>query len=231
MRTLFAAMLFSVICLNAAQALDSFCAKPMAIPDRWEERSVPPNTTFDPGTDVYDPVLTGYGSAHAGEQLSIHFAAPNMPVSPGSYTPVDFPPLNRGNPLTGEDPYRLWLMTCSPFLLFSGDSLIIENAPVSDSTLSAFVSFITQDPTAYWDGANVISPFPVSPRVVTLLAYDPNYPPRSGRSNVILAKLLSVFVESVGPSSQINLRILDATADPVPTGPSTWGGLKRRYRN
>ena len=109
--------------------------------------------------------------------------------------------------------------------------MIIENALVSDSTLSAFVNFIAQDPTAYWDGANVISPFPVSPRVVTLLAYDPNYPPGSGRSNVVLAKLLSLFVESLGPGSQINLRILDAATDPVPTDPSTWGGLKRRYRN
>src|SRR5262245_27163993 len=31
------------------------CVKPWAIPDRWQERSVPPNTTFDPGDgDTYD---------------------------------------------------------------------------------------------------------------------------------------------------------------------------------
>jgi hypothetical protein len=232
MRIFLGALVASVICFNAAHATDFSCPKPMAIPDSWDERSAPPNTSFDPGVDVYDPVLTGYSSAHIGTGLSIRPGSILSPISPGSYTPVDFPALNRGNPLSGADMYQHWLTSCSPFLLFSADTLLIEPGAGSDSTTIAFIHFIEQDPSAYWDGANVVTQFATSPRLVTLLAYDPNYPPESGRSSVVLVKFLRVFVETIGPSSAINVRIVDAAANyPVSTDPTTWGNLKRRYRN
>ncbi len=233
MRIFFGALVASVICFNAAHATDFSCPKPMAIPDRWEEQSVPPNLSFDPGVDVYDPLLTGYSSAHLGVRLSIQPVSILSPVSQESYFPVDFPALNRGNPLSGADAYQYFLTSCSPFLLFSADTLLIEpGAEGRDTTFVAFIHFIEQDPTAYWDGANVISPFATSPRLVTLLGYDPNYASEPGRSTVVLVKFLRVFVESMGPSSSINVRIVDAAADvPLPTNSTTWGNLKRRYRN
>jgi hypothetical protein len=206
-----------------------YCSKPMAIPDAWTDLNH--NGLFDPG-EPYDPLVTGYGTGNIGAQISLRQAHPGQSPMLGMYFPVAFPPLNRGNPLTGEDVYKQWLLTCSPFGLQSGDSLIVELGDVQDTTFAAFLGFINQDPTAYWDESthSVISPFPNSPRLVTVLGYSPIYSPGAGRNNLILTKFLSLFVESLGPSSQINLRIVDATTDgSVATIPITWGTLKSKY--
>jgi hypothetical protein len=108
--------------------------------------------------------------------------------------------------------------------------LILENGSVSSATIQGFTDLISQDPTAYWDGTSVISSLESSPRVITLPAFDPSYSPGSGKTQVILTKFLSVFIESVGPGSRINGRIVDAgTNTPLPINPTTWGGLKRKY--
>jgi len=231
MRIFLGALVSSVICFNAAHATDFSCPKPMAIPDRWEEHSVPPNLSFDPGVDVYDPVLTGYSSEHLGV-LTIRPAS-LPPISPGSYSPVDFPALNRGNPISGLASYGYWLVECSPFELQFGDTLLLEPGAVQDTTFKAFLGLMAQDPSAYWDGSTqsvMGSQFDTSPRLVTILGYNPNYPPEAGRNNVVLTKFLWVFVESVGPASAINVRIVDATTDvPVATIPTTWGRLKSKY--
>ena len=229
MRIVYGALVFSMIGVGAAQATDFSCPKPIVIPDAWDDTNA--NGTYDPGVDVYDPDVTGYNSAKGGLALSIKPASLLLPITPGGYFQVDFPALNRGVPLSGNDWYQKWISECSPYTLFSADTLMLDSGISDGTTIRAFIDLINQDPTAYWDGTSVISPYAKSPRVATMLAYNLTYPPQSG-SSVILAKFLSVFIESVGPSSQLNVRILDATSDvPVPTVPTTWGGLKRRYSN
>ena len=99
-------------------------------------------------------------------------------------------------------------------------------------TLTAVIDLINLDPTAYWDGASqsVISPFQNSPRIVTIFGFDPHSYAQSGRNNVVISKFIQFFIESVGPGSTLNMRMLDVTTDlPVPTERITWGKLKGRY--
>jgi hypothetical protein len=205
-----------------------YCSKPMAIPDAWSDLNH--NGVYDPG-EPYDPLVTGYGTGNTDAYLSLRAA--NLAQSPtlGMYFPVDFPPLNRGNPISGRPQYVAWLLTCSPFGLLSGDSLVWEPGDVQDTTFAAFLGFWEQDPTAYWDEStqSVISPFANSPRVVTVLGYNPIYSP-AGRNNLIVTKFLSLFVESLGPAGNITVRIVNATTDgPAATIPTTWGTLKSKY--
>lgn len=206
-----------------------YCSKPMAIPDAWTDLNH--NGLYDAG-EPYDPLVTGYGTGNTDPYLSLRRADLGQSPMPGMYFPVDFPPVNRGNPISGRSQYVNWLLTCTPFGLLSGDSLVVELGDVQDTTFAAFLGFINQDPTAYWDEStqSVISPFANSPRVVTVLGYNPIYSLGTGRNNLIITKFLSLFVESVGPSKKINVRILDATTDgTVATIPITWGTLKSKY--
>ena len=206
-----------------------YCSKPMAIPDAWTDLNH--NGLYDAG-EPYDPLVTGYGTGNIGAQISLRQSDLVQSPMPGMYFPVDFPPLNRGNPISGRPQYVAWLLTCSPFGLLSGDSLIVELGDVQDTTFAAFIGFISQDPTAYWDGStqSVISPFPNSPRLVTVLGYNPIYSPGAERTSLIVTKFLSLFVQSVGPAGNITVRIVDATTDgPVAAIPTTWGILKSKY--
>ena len=100
---------------------------------------------------------------------------------------------------------------------------------MSGTTNQGIDYLISQDPTAYWDGQGVVSPNDPSPRLVTLLAFDPIYSPGAGKVYVVVAKFLKVFIESRGSGGQINVRVVDTAIDIVPINPTTWGGLKRKY--
>jgi hypothetical protein len=87
---------------------------------------------------------------------------------------------------------------------------------------------------AFGDGPPFSCPKPMAiPDAWTDLnqnGYNPTYSLGTSRNNLILTKFLWVFVESLGPSSAINVRIVDATIDgPVATIPTTWGRLKSKY--
>src|SRR5215813_2317246 len=129
MQIIIGVLLFSVMSVSTTRATEFGCPKPMAVPDAWND--VNGNGTYDPGTDIYDPDLTGYNSTHIGEALSLHLGSPIQPITAGNYVPVDFPAINRGNPISGADQFQLWLTTCSPFLLFSADTLLFEPGPLS----------------------------------------------------------------------------------------------------
>ena len=206
-----------------------YCSKPMAIPDAWTDLNH--NGAYEPG-EPYDPLVTGYGPGNVGAQISLRPADLGQSPMLGMYVPVDFPPVNLGIPIPGHSQYFEWLVTCTPFGLQPGDSLVVELEDVQDTTSAAFRGFINQDPTAYWDEStqSVISPFANSPRLVTVLAYNPIYSPGAEGNNVILTKFVSLFVESLGPAHQINLRIVNAATDgSVATIPITWGTLKSKY--
>jgi hypothetical protein len=228
MRVVFGALVATLLCFNAAHATDFSCPKPIAVPDAWND--VNENGNYDPGTDIYDPVTTGYGSQDKGHPLLLVQSSLNATVTLGSYFPVDFPALNRGNPLTGAEVYQTWLATCAPLFLAPTDSLLVEAGMKQGPTIQGCIDLINQDPTAHWDGESVISDFAASPRLMTLLAYDPNYATELGRNVVVLVKFLKVFLESVGPGSTLYVRLIDTGTDmQVPINPTTWGGLKGKY--
>ena len=224
------AVVLAFVSSSEARADGVFCAKPITIADAWQD--VNQNGIYDPGVDVYDPSITGYSSADLGVMLVIHQGT-SFTATPTVFFPVAFPALNRGTPLTGVDPYQYWLLACSPFSLEVADTFLLEPQIAPHFTISALDSLIAQDPTAAWDDSTdtvVGSQFATSPRLVTILGFDPNYFPAAGRNNIILSKFMWVFIEGVAINT-IQLRIVDATTDePLPVERITWGNLKNRYQ-
>jgi Flp pilus assembly protein TadG len=218
---------------NLVDECGAMCIKPWAIPDRWQENSDPPNTTFDPGVDMYDPILTGYiAPQDVGLQITLKQGSPGDATAPGQYNPIDLPPINKGDPITGADQYREWIARCCPFIVGPGDTCITENGNMVGPTNQGIDDLILQDPNAYWDGTKVVSDLPVSPRIVLVPLYDPAYHPGPGKDQVIISKIGAFFIEDRvnGQGSQVVGRFVQVTAPGVPcannTGQSLVQGLQ-----
>lgn len=208
------------------------CAKPLAVPDRFND--VDGNTAWTDMTDFYDPGITGYSApGDVGLQLSIYAGAPPA-VAPGQYFLVNFPPLDQGTPLTGETWFREWMSGCAPYPVAIEESLQIEPGNLLNTLVAMVDSLIDSDSTAVWDGGAqsvVGSEYEASPRILTFPFYDPSIEITSGRSHVLVRKIVRFFLESRGPGSRITGRIVDViSSGDTPVQPATWGRLKNLYR-
>jgi len=208
------------------------CIKPWAIPDRWREQSVPANTSFDPGTDFYDPVATGYiAPGDVGLRITLKQGSPQSATAPGQFNPIDFPPINKGNPVSGANQYNFWIANCCPFIIAPGDTCVTENGNMVGPTNQGVRDLIAMDPNAYWDGTKVVTGDPanyaVSPRVVLVPFYDPQYQPGSGKTQVIISKIGAFFIEGLapGPGADVVGRFVQVTAPGVPCANNSGNSL------
>ena len=185
-----------------SNACSGDCFKPWSIADRWTEKSIPPNGQFDVGIDEYDPVTTGYQSpADNGLLVTLKVGNPQAAITSGFFYAVDFPPLNRGTPVTGGSTYKDNISTCGPGSFVAiGDQLQVEPGNMVGPTVQGVQALIDLDPTASWDAscgcAN--SPFGAnSPRLIRLAFFDPRLPVVSGRTYVTVVKVGGFFIEGV----------------------------------
>ncbi|MDZ7316799.1 MAG: pilus assembly protein TadG-related protein [candidate division KSB1 bacterium] len=122
--------------------------------------------------------------------------------------PVDFPPINRGNPVTGAAAFRDNLINGCPSYVEVGDILQIEPGNMDGPTSSAVNDIIKQDKDAQWVNGRVInSMFPgyTSPRILIVPMYDPNNPPEGGRGNVQVNALGAFFLEGMSGKDVIGV--------------------------
>jgi hypothetical protein len=224
------AILGVLLCLDGAWGGDFSCTKPVSFPDRWDDVNL--DGLFD-GGDVYDPATTGYAMpGDLGLEITLHAGSAPEPVVPGQFFIVDLPPLGHPiPPLTGAGSVAHWFDECPPYPATAGDSLLIEPASVAvHELMTGLKALIAADSTAYWDessGSVQGSLFAESPRSIIVVAHDPSYPPQSGRNNLIVRKVIRVFVESTGSNSTVTVRFQDAVVDvPTPARAITWGRLK-----
>jgi hypothetical protein len=115
---------------------------------------------------------------------------------------VDFPPINKGTPITGGDEYYDNILTGSGITIEIGDRLQVEPGNMVGPTAHGVDYLIDQDPDAYWDPAtNTIkgSLFPefTSPRVCKVSMYTETDPPASGRDEVVVVRLGAFFLEEM----------------------------------
>ena len=118
-------------------------------------------------------------------------------TNPSFFYPVDFPPLNRGTPITGADAYNENIIFGSQEYVHLNDILQVEPGNMVGPTIDGVNHLIAQDPYAYWNGQEVVdSSFPgtSSPRIVKIPLYDPNDPPSSGRNTIEVIGLGSFFI-------------------------------------
>lgn len=184
----------------------SDCFKPWSIADRWVD--VNANGQFDNGIDQYGPVTTGYNSpGDNGLQVTLKVGSPQAAISSGFFYAVDFPPLNRGTPVTGGDTYRDSISTCSPQSFVSvGDQLQVEPGNMVGPTKQGVQALIDLDPTAFWDtGCGCVnSPLGAdSPRLIRIAFFDPRFAVVPGRTYVTVIKVGGFFIEGVQPKGDV----------------------------
>jgi len=188
----------------------SGCFKPWLPPDKWIDANG--NGQFDQGIDTYippgQPGATGYKYPEdQGVQITLKVGSPNDAPMPSVFLPIDFPALNRGNPITGASAYENNIATCgSKSFLDIGDQVQVEPGDMKGPTKHGVETLINQDPTASWDTAcNCLkSPLGVnSPRLVRIPFSDPRDAYISGRTSRIVANVGGVFLESIQPNGDV----------------------------
>ncbi|MEW6751089.1 MAG: pilus assembly protein TadG-related protein [Candidatus Latescibacterota bacterium] len=197
------------------------CLKPWSVPDRWFDADGDGTYNPDPvdnPTEYYDAATTGYNDGDLGIPIVLKLAN-DAEVHFGQfwYYPVDYPALNRGEPVTGGSAYWEWIAGCPDPLVTvgRGDSLQIEPGNKVGPTRQGVAELIAQDPAAYWDeaaaqvagsayywdaatGGVAGSAYAVSLRITRITLFDPSIglgDDLSGRKYVVVRDLLALFLE------------------------------------
>jgi hypothetical protein len=179
------------------------CLRPFCPADRWFDADS--NGAWNPANgDYYDPEATGYVAPRdIGAEVILSRRNPNQDFGMFNYYTVDFPPKNTGNPISGADVVREWIIGCrDPSITVSiGDQLQIEPGGMTGPVTQGLNDLIGQDPGAYWDADTKTvknSAYAVSPRIIKAAAFDPRVGREDcgpGRQCVTVIKLLAVFIE------------------------------------
>ena len=152
-------------------------------------------------------------------------------TSPGHFYPIDFPPLNKGTPITGAKAYEDNIAWGSKDFVEIGDQLQVEPGNQIGPTKHGSNQLIAQDPYAYYDeGSGTIqgSQFPgnSSPRTVKVPLYDPDYPPDSGRNYLDVIGLASFFVVGLQGNDVIGIFLEITTPGKFGEGNTTLRGTR-----
>jgi Flp pilus assembly protein TadG len=201
----------------------SDCPKPWSPPDRWYDAN--DDGAYDPDDgDYYDPETTGYVvPGDLGTQITFYLANGNDEgFGQFWYYAVNFPPVNKGDPIAGADQYREWIAGCadSSVVVEIGDTLQVEPGRMTGPTRQGIADLIALDPEAYYDedAQQVVSGLPdvlVSPRIVKAALFNPDLGivDLSGRNGVVVVKLIAFFIEELGGGGEVTGRFLQM-ADP-----------------
>lgn len=138
--------------------------------------------------------------------------------TPSYYYAVNYPPVNKGTPVTGADAYRDYIDFSYLGDVAIGDVLQTEPGNMEGPTQQGVNSLISQDPGAYWDNTQktiVNSNFPgfSSPRILKVPFFDPDFPPLHGRDEVTVAGLGAFFLEGVGNDGEVLGRFIKITTE------------------
>jgi Flp pilus assembly protein TadG len=235
------------------------CLRPFCPPDRWEDADndsiwdpadeyddLNVNGVWDVGepltedhngngiwdpAEFYDPELTGYKAPDdIGVGVRLKLRNSNKDFRAGWYYAVRFGPINTGDPVeSGADPYREWIMGCSPYTVSIGDLLELENGVMQGPTVQGLEDLINLDPTAEWNpvtGTVVNSIYPTSPRVIKVPAFDPTLGVRKdipGPGYTTITKFLALFIEGHDGSDVIG-RFMKTITEGTP-GSNCAGGF------
>ncbi|EPR44399.1 hypothetical protein dsx2_1760 [Desulfovibrio sp. X2] len=209
----------------------SECLKPFTIPAKftWDDTCDPDpklrnNGRLDTGSscEMASVQVPGYTDADAGTQVVLKPKDPSDAVVPSFYNLIDFPPVNKGNPVTGGDAVRENIAGCSgsnATVVEPNDEVQIEPGSTNGPVKQGIADLVAQDPTAHWDSAtnsiqgSAFSNPLDSPRVSLLGFYDPKRPPVSGRNTLFIAQVGAIFIEGIDGNGNVTARFVRAMAD------------------
>lgn len=209
------------------------CIKPFIVPTKftWDDFADPSNKYYgngeldvDSDAEMATINVLGYDQTDIGTQVTLKFGNPKDTIVPSHYSPINLPPVNKGNPVTGASAYKENIAGCegsNNVLVELNDEMSLEPGNMSGPTEAGLAELVGQDPYAYWDTqtnsiVDSLYDNPLdSPRVSIVAFYDPRYPPVSGRTTLKVYQLGAVFVENTATDGSILARFINA----VPKSP------------
>ncbi len=214
-----------------APVCSSQCVKPFIVPAKfnWDDQASSNSKYRDNGElDVDSPEemqsieVQGYDNSDVGTRITLKYGDPGATMVPSQYSPVDFPPVNKGVPVTGAAEYKANLGGCegsNRVLVELGDELYLEPGNMVGPTSAGLTDLLADDPFATWDeatgsvqGSAFADPLS-SPRVAVIAFFDPRYPPVSGRNTLMVHQLGAVFIEGEGQDNgSIQARFMNTVA-------------------
>lgn len=219
-------------------ACSSKCLKPFTVPAKftWNDdcdanASYGGNGKLDTGStcEVASVQVQGYSDVNVGEQIVLKPGDPHDTIVPSFYNLINFPPVNKGSPVTGADEIRDNIAGCTASnttVVDPEDELQMEPGNETGPVKQGISDLVSEDPGAYWDtatnsvkGSAFADPLD-SPRVALLAFYDPRRPPVSGRNSLFVQQLGAVFIEGIDGKGNVTARFMRARAE----SPSSTGG-------
>ncbi|MBN1550442.1 hypothetical protein JW979_03185 [bacterium] len=149
------------------------------------------------GTKKVAPWAIPYDNWKPGDTVKLKSGAGD-PKEKGFFSPVCFPPQNKGTPITGASAYYDNIRNGSSMTIAKGDVLLVEPGNMVAQTKQAAEDLMALDPDAKWTDSGIEdSAFPpgLSPRLVKIPLWDNNFPPDPGRNTVEVIGLAVFFVK------------------------------------
>ncbi|MBN1894449.1 hypothetical protein JW906_08135 [bacterium] len=150
-------------------------------------------------------------------------------TNPSFYYPICFPPVNRGDPITGASIYEYHIVNGTDCTVSIGDEILVEPGNMVGPTRQGVDALIAMDPQAAWDGTRVtgsLYPDMTSPRIIKIPLYDPDLAPESGRNTIIVTGLASFFVTGMQGNNVIGIFLKKVTTGRFGYGNSLLKGVR-----
>jgi hypothetical protein len=209
----------------------SRCAKPFIVPAKftWDDTAAGAGSSFylngslDTASagEMASVVVLGYSQPDVGTQIVLKYGSARDTIVPSQYQAIDYPPVNKGDPVTGASAFEENISGCTganTVLLELGDEMYLEPGNMSGPADKGFADLVAEDPLAYWDESTrsikgSAWPNPLnSPRVSIIPFYDPRRPPVSGRNTLFVHQLGAVFIEANVGKGEIRARFINTLA-------------------
>lgn len=147
-----------------------------------------PDLGWQPGK----PVILKIGDPSLTKDLS----------TPGFFFAVDYPPVNRGDPISGASEYENNIANGADCMVYINDILRMECGNMTGPTKAGINSVIAEDPDAHWDANTstvVNSQFPgaSSPRIVKVPFFNGHLDLSTVGKEIPVVGLAAFFIEGI----------------------------------
>jgi len=146
----------------------------------------------DMNWEVGKPVIIKIGDPNVTKDIS----------SPGFFFATDYPPVNRGDPISGANAFEDNIANGADGMVYINDVLQLEPGNMTGPTQQGIASVLAEDPGAYWNtSTNMVSgskfPGAESPRIIKVPFFDSKIDLKKVGKQIPVTGLAAFFLEGI----------------------------------